>query len=143
MVRLTTRITRLRVTDRWPGQPAASSDLEPTPAHQQDGGDGSNDPHPRGDGEVHEALCVTPEHRPDQCGYLSPQHAVLYAVHRVGDVVQRVRQRQGQHPAAGAAMIAALPPPPQERLDADPGPTPEEGTEAPPGHHRHRAGPER
>src|SRR4029077_10564818 len=97
---------------------AASPDLKATLAHPQHGGDASSYPNPRRDGEVRETFGVAPQHRPDQFGYLGPQHAMLHPAHRVSDVVERVRQRQAHEPVAGAAMIATLPPPPNQRFNA-------------------------
>ena len=51
-----------------------------------------------------------PQDRPHQRGYLCPDHAMLDPVHRISNVVQRVRQRECENPAGGAAIIPPLPP---------------------------------
>ena len=61
---------------------------------QSEGSEAAPNQTPNGDGQVHEAFCIPAEYRPDQGGQLRPQHAMLYPVHRVGDVVERIGQRQ-------------------------------------------------
>src|SRR5271163_734102 len=96
-----------------------SPDLQTPLAYPEQGRDSAGHPDRCGDSEMHEAFGVAPEDRPNQRGYPCPQHAVVDAIHRVGDVVQPIRQAQRQHPSADTTMIMALPPTPDQRLNAD------------------------